>query len=456
MCDETNINVNSQDNNADEKEVKVKRHKKKGKKKALKVLICIAVVIVCLGAIIAITNTFIVKSNIEFAESFEKVKMENQLVPQKDESGDWVFTTDEDFKVMHLTDIHQGGGFLCKGKDRKSLTAVAAMITAEKPDLVIVTGDIAYPVPYQAGTFNNKSGAKQFAALMESLGVYWTVTFGNHDTESYSYFNREKISAFYSDENLKYCLYEAGLEDVDGYGNHIIKVKNSQNIISQAFVMLDSHSYTDGDILGIAWKYDNIHDNQVEWYKNEIIAMNKANEAAVKVLKAENEAELLAKYTPVKSTAYFHIPLVEARDAWLELEANNFESTDSAEYIDGIIGETGKRIFCGIGEDALFEAMIELGSTKAMFNGHDHYNNATFSKNDIIFSYGYSIDYLAYGGISGEGSQRGCTVITCKPDCSIEINKYNYYSEKYILEGYTREDVTMQFEDVTYQVPQKD
>ena len=34
-----------------------------------------------------------------------------------------------------------------------ALNAVAAMVTAEKPDLVIVTGDIAYPVPFQAGTF---------------------------------------------------------------------------------------------------------------------------------------------------------------------------------------------------------------------------------------------------------------------------------------------------------------
>ena len=54
---------------------------------------------------------------------------------------------------------------------------------AEKPDLVVATGDIAFPVPYMAGTFNNYSGAKAFENLMESLGVYWTVTFGNHDAE---------------------------------------------------------------------------------------------------------------------------------------------------------------------------------------------------------------------------------------------------------------------------------
>ena len=30
--------------------------------------------------------------------------------------------------------------------------------------------------------------------------------------------------------------------------------------------------------------------------------------------------------------------------------------------------------------------------------------------------------------------------------------KYNYYSHRYNLEGFTREDVTMQWQDVTYQV----
>ena len=36
------------------------------------------------------------------------------------------------------------------------------------------------------------------------------------------------------------------------------------------------------------------------------------------------------------------------------------------------------------------------------------------------------------------------------------IDKYNYYSDRYNLRGFDREDVEMQFEDVTYQVPQKD
>lgn len=80
---------------------------------------------------------------------------------------------------------------------------------------------------------------------MESLGVYWTVTFGNHDAEPYSYFDREAVSGFYTDDNYKYCLFQKGPEDVDGEGNHIIEVKNSKGIITQGLIRIDSLSYVD-------------------------------------------------------------------------------------------------------------------------------------------------------------------------------------------------------------------
>ena len=421
--------------------------------KVRKFMVALVCVIVAVSIVTAIANLLVVNSNIKVAKSYKKVEFENQLVPEKDGNGNWVFTTDREFRVMQITDVHQGGGFMSKTKDQMSLNAVAAMITAEKPDLVIATGDIAYPVPVQAGTFNNKSGARAFATLMEKLGVYWTVTFGNHDTEAYSYFDRETISEFYSNPDFKYCLYQAGPEDIDGYGNHTIEVKNSQGIITQAFFMIDSHSYTDGDVFGLFWKYDNIHDNQVDWYKSEVERMNKENSDAITKIQGDANGGLFKDFYPVKSLAFFHIPLVEANEAWFELEKNGFKDTETAKYIDGIMGEKGKRVYCGVGEDKLFETMVELGSTKAIFNGHDHYNNATWSKNGIVFSYGNSIDYLAYIGVSKEGSQRGCTMITCKLDSSFEINKYNYYSDRYDVEGFAKEEVTMQFEDVTYQVP---
>ncbi len=428
------------------------------KKKIKKFFLVFFIVVFCISIVIALANVCVVKSNVKLAQNFKKVDYNGeQLVPQKDENGNWVFTTDGDFKVMHLTDIHLGGGFMCKQKDEYAMRAVANMIEAEKPDLVIATGDIAYPVPFQAGTFNNESGANEFIALMESLGVYWTVTFGNHDAEAYSYFDREAVSGFYSNTDLKYCLYQAGPQDVDGFGNHTIEIKNTKGIITQAFVMLDSQAYKDDTILSsIKGDYDNIHQNQVDWYKSEIQRMNAENKDVINQLQTDENDELNKNFGVVKTQCFFHIPLVEMQEAWYELEENNFKDTDSVKYIDGIIGETGIRVFPGKGEDNLFETMVELGSTKAIHNGHDHYNNAEFSRDGIIFSYGNSIDYLAYIGINKEGSQRGCSMIICKPDGTFEINKYNYYSDRYSDCDFEKEEVTMQFEDVQYQVPQKD
>ena len=407
-------------------------------KKVLLALVCVAVAIT---AIVSGLNYLAVQKLITQGNSYDKIEYENQLIPQKDDNGNWYFTTDGDFRVMHLTDIHIGGGFMSKDVDRKALNAVATMVTKEKPDLVIATGDIAFPVPYAAGTFNNHSGAKAFANLMESLGVYWDVTFGNHDAEAYSYFGREAMAEFYENEEYQYCLFRAGPEDVDGYGNHIIEVKNSDGIITQAMVLIDSQAYIKDNIIeSIKGTYDNIHENQVQWYENEITRMTEENKAV------NTEAET------VKTLAFFHIPLVEMLDGWNEFKDNGYKDTDTVKYLGGIMGEGGKVVYCGLGEDELFEKMVELGSTKAMFNGHDHLNNTTFQYKGIQFSYGYSIDYFAYSGIDKLGSQRGCTMITCSPDSTFVIDKYNYYSERYDLENFEREDVTMQWQDVTYQV----
>lgn len=427
---------------------------KNKKKKAKSIILTVLCLILAFALITVGVNIVALNKCIEKGHSYEKVGYEAQLTPQKDENGNWVFTTDRDFKILQITDVHIGGGYLSSGKDAKALNAVATMITREKPDLVVVTGDIAYPVPVFSGTFNNKNGAKAFAELMENLGVYWTLNFGNHDTEAYSFYSRKQISEFYLSDDYKYCLFETGPEDVDGFGNHTIEVKNSDGIITQALVMIDSNAYTGGDVFGLMAKYDNIHENQVQWYKSEIERMNAENTAAIKAVSDTSlQKEYSEKFSTVKSLAFFHIPLVETRDAWEEFAANGFKDTADFKYIEGIIGETGTQVCCGIGEDSFFETVLELGSTKAIFNGHDHYNNTTFEYKGVTFSYGYSVDYLAYIGIAKYGSQRGCSLITSTPDGDFTIEKYNYYSDRYNIDGFEREDTEMQFDGIEYEVP---
>ena len=418
-----------------ETKVKEKKQTKKGKK-ALKVLAIIFAVIIVLAAVSVGVTAIANKANAEKASSFPAVEYENQLVPEKDENGFWTCTTDREFKVLQLTDIHIGGGWMSKKTDAMALNAVASMITAEKPDLVIITGDTAYPVPFQAGTFNNLSSAKLFVTLMEKLGVYWAICFGNHDTEAYSYYSREEISEFYSGDDLKYCLFEENDGDVDGYGNQVINVKNSEGVITQSLYLFDSHSYVNGDVLGLRWQYDNIHANQIEWYKNTVNALNEQNQKVLDKLGKKEQSD-------IKSAAFFHIPLDEQREAWYEYANNGFKDTENVKFIYGVAGEGSKIVYSGVGEDELFETMLELGSTKAVFCGHDHYNNFSIDYKGIRLTYGMSVDYLAYPGIYKLGSQRGCTIINFAPDGTFECKQESYYQDKYET-LYEKEDVKMQ------------
>lgn len=423
----------------------MKKDKKHRGKKALKVIAIIVAVIIVLGIIGTVANAIGNNAHLESIKSLSAVEYESQLVPKKDSDGVWTFTTDNDFKVMQLTDVHIGGGWMCTLKDTMALNAVANMVAVEKPDLVIITGDLVYPVPFQAGTFNNMNSAEIMATLMETLGVYWLPVFGNHDTEIYSRYAREDIAKLYADEKWEYCLFEDNSEDnVDGYCNQVINVKNSLGIITQSFYSFDTHSYVDGDYLGIGWKYDNIHENQVNWYKQNVEKYNKQNYELM-ITSSNSEVgtkENLENFSTVKSLAFWHVPNTEYLDAWNEYVDAGYKNTDNLTYYYGTVGETGKLVYSGVYEDEIFETMQELGSTQGIFCGHDHLNNFSIDYKGIRLTYGYSIDYLAYSGISKLGSQRGCTVITVKPDGTFDCVAENYYQDKYATE--IREEVTMQ------------
>ena len=417
-----------------------KKPKRKVGKTILKILCVVLCVIIAFVASTCVISAIGNMANTKKAQSFSPVEYKNRLVPEKDKNGYWTFTTNKDFKVLQLTDVHIGAGWMCLKKDAMALNAVSAMITAEKPDLVIVTGDIAYPVPFQAGTFNNKNSAKMFADLMENLGVYWTFGFGNHDTEAYSFYSREDIADFYKNSGYKYCLFDDGPSYIDGNSNQIINVKNKKGIITQSFFVFDSHSYTDNDWFGVMWKYDNIHENQIAWYKESLEKLNYENDMVYKELGSKKKSD-------IKSLAFFHIPLVEAKDAWDEYVENGYNDTENVKLMYGVAGETGKVVYCGVHDDELFETMQELGSTKGVFFGHDHKNNFSFDYKGIRLTYGMSVDYLAYPGIYKLGSQRGCTVITVSPDGSFDCKAENYYQDKYVS-LYDKEKVEMQ--EVTY------
>jgi predicted MPP superfamily phosphohydrolase len=386
-------------------------------KKIAKVLLSILIGIIGICLVFAVANKLNERAMHEYIDTFSAVEYENQLHPQYDENGVPYFVSDEDFKVMQLTDVHLGGSIISSKRDKQAINAISAMINTEKPDLVVVTGDISFAVPW-AATLNNRYAHEMFGHIMENLGVYWTVTFGNHDSEVYNFYTRERVADMYESEELKHCLFDRGPEDLWGECNHVINLRNSKGLVTRSFIMMDTNSYTDEDVLGFNWVYDNIHADQIEWYRETIEGLNAYNKSI------DENAET------VKSLLFFHIPLMEVREAYNEYLENG--DSDQLKYIEGEVGEKDPYVYCSEEPEEMFETILELGSTEAMFYGHDHVNNIVLEYKGVILSYGYSVDYFAYWGIHKQGSQRGCTVINCSPDTTFEIIHENYYQDKYV------------------------
>lgn len=436
------------------------------KRKAIKagiVLATIVMAILLLVAVFAIVNAIGAKAILKLAKSYSEHAVTPRFEAEKREDGSYSFTlskedSDKTFKVLQLTDVHIGAGFGSFRKDKWALNAVATMIKSEKPDLVNVTGDIAYPVPIQSGTANNLKSAEVFANLMESMGVYWTFSYGNHDTEAYSRYTRKDISDWYAKKinsgEFKRCLFTTNPknwqsytknQDEFGYGNQVFRINKTDNLgnvyLYRALTVLDSHSYLPSDKLGMLWHYDNIHKPQIKWYEDTMETLKK---------------ETVDKKYPM-NLAFFHIALPEYKEAY-DLQMRSFEDgkpdkngykkykKEKGAYIkdgkfhyadgsikdvpvaegkvdtiqegtgkpveeltvqaeahmkEGIIGERKKLIYSGVGNDEFFETAAKY-NLRGTFCGHDHYNNMSIAyKKEIKDKDGNLLDYkpilLNYG-----------------------------------------------------------
>lgn len=373
------------------------RRRGKGTKALAIISTILCIILFALCGVVAV-DVVAYSQNIRIVESKEYIGSE--LTPVM-EDGVYTFYTDREFRVLQLTDIHIGGGAFSIGKDRKAFDAVEELVKRVKPDLIVATGDIVYPVPFQSGTIDNRRETELFVSLMDTLGVYYAVCFGNHDTEDYSLYRREDLYNIY--RSSKYCLIDRaeGADDI----NYAINVKNSAGLITQTLYMMDTHSY----VTGFLDEYDGLHENQISWYESEVERMNNLNKAI-----DENAGV-------VKSLVFIHIPLREYETAWNEYRANGYKNTENVTYYYGKAKETDEKVCCSVPEDRFFETALALGSTQGVFCGHDHTNFWSLDYKGIRLTYGMSIDHLAYIGIENEHEQRGGTIITISPDGSVEL-----------------------------------
>ncbi len=421
--------------------IKIKRNRKKAK--WWKVLLGIVIAVAAIYLIMFVTNAFCNLSLRKYIESFDPVEYgADRLVPVK-EDGYYCVKTDRDVNIMHLTDIHIGGGFGSYKNDKKTIKELITMLRAEKPDIVILGGDNTYCLPaigfYGGNTCNNLMTHKTLLSIFEHEQVYFTTVFGNHDTEAINYADRDAVGELYMSDEYEYCFFEQNFSDRDAktvpsVTNQVVLLKNDDGSIRKVLLLIDSNAYVDTSIISIIkGTYDTIHDAQVDWAKGVITDLSRK--------------EGLPEGQYLQCFSFMHIPFGEYRNALDDLIVETRDEKDKASflkgpaantvYLEGVWGEE-KVCYGGLNnegtpesQDKFFEVLAdEMHCLEASFCGHDHSNNAVVKYKGVMLDYGYSLDNEAYGPkYKYSGEQRGATVITVSKDGAFKQQHKNAYKD---------------------------
>lgn len=184
------------------------------------------------------------------------------------------------FKIVQLTDLHLGEDPFtdwAPRADRKTFAVIRRILHWEKPDLVILSGDLltANNIDRNATTFLHL-----LAAVIEEFSVPHAILFGNHDdmdlevrnpngTTSYipAKTSRSQLAKF-DQRHHRYSLTEEGPADVFGVSNYILPVWDDQqrsncsqnDAIKLQIALLDS---------GGGSLEQQIVESQLQWYQSQ-------------------------------------------------------------------------------------------------------------------------------------------------------------------------------------------
>jgi predicted phosphodiesterase len=247
------------------------------------------------------------------------------------------------FKILQLTDTHY---IADDPRSERALKNVCEMLDAEKPDLVIHTGDIIFGKPAE------KSVRELFAPISERK-IPFAVALGNHDSD----FDLSRKEIFDVIKSLPYNI-NSTVTGLHGVSNDIITLsKENDNKPQWVFYLFDSNNRAELPGFEKSWGY--IHIEEINWYRKHSQEFTKLNGGE-----------------PIPSLSFFHIPLPEYGYAF---------KLDKHRIMKGNYGEEPCAPDINSG---LFVSMREMGDMKAVICGHDHDDDFAMKWNDIFLMYG--------------------------------------------------------------------
>ncbi len=223
-------------------------------KKQIVLIACIV-----LGAAIVIIGTFnIIKSAKPFhkgdlsgtAEQFSITDREIKPLSVRD-SGNFV--------VLQFTDTHLVSN---KGKDAKTLAAMEEQIVINRPDLVVVTGDMldGYNDKF---VVNKQEALRAVAELFERQNQYWAYVPGNNDGE---YLGSAADICAYLGRSYTHCLLSKP-EGLTGAAQYVVPVKDAQGLTVHALIFMDSLA-RDPETNFLT--YDCMKKDQADWLRDQL------------------------------------------------------------------------------------------------------------------------------------------------------------------------------------------
>lgn len=252
------------------------------------------------------------------------------------------FNCDGKFKIVQFTDVHYK--YDDQANSQIALDRINEVLDAEKPDLVIFTGDVVV----------SNETFKGLDIVLEPCikrNVPFGVVFGNHDDE----YDHTRPELYDYIAKKKGSLMPARSGDVAP--DYVLTVKSSKDKNKDAALLycIDSHSYTQvKSVPGYDW----IRFNQIAWYREQS-----------RRFAEQNGGE------PLPALAFFHIPIPEYKDAVMEDKNRLF-------------GVKGEGVACPTGNSGFFVSVKECGDVMGMFVGHDHDNDYAVMYKEVLLAYG--------------------------------------------------------------------
>lgn len=174
---------------------------------------------------------------------------------------------DGSFSILQFSDTHLING--STKKDVKTLEAIKTQLDEEKPDLVVVSGDMIEG-KNKNKKYNKKAGLEAIASLFEESKQYWAYVPGNNDGELMG--TSEDVAAFLS--QYSYCIL-ADEENLTGAVQYTVDLTDKDGKTVHCLAFMDSLARDEEN------HYDYMKADQVEWAKK-IIDEKKAAHPEIK------------------------------------------------------------------------------------------------------------------------------------------------------------------------------